>query len=155
GSSPARFPVRTSTSRLNFWPASPIPRRPAIALRNRTWRRVSADLPASIRKGNTSAASRCWWSRQFAIVLPENVTGIDWSSRRLADGQESFMKFAGRNALITGASLGIGRALAIELARQGANVAINFRSHRENAEEVKAEVEKLGRKALLVQADVA
>jgi glucose 1-dehydrogenase len=65
------------------------------------------------------------------------------------------MKFAGRNALITGASLGIGRALAIELARQGANVAINFRSHREKAEEVKTEVEKLGRKALLVQADVA
>src|SRR5262245_59870164 len=65
------------------------------------------------------------------------------------------MKFAGRNALITGASLGIGRALAIELAREGANVAINFRSHREKAEEVKAEVEKLGRKALLVQADVA
>jgi glucose 1-dehydrogenase len=65
------------------------------------------------------------------------------------------MKFAGRNALVTGASLGIGRAVAIELARQGANVAINFRSHRDNAEEVKAEVEKLGRKALLVQADVS
>jgi glucose 1-dehydrogenase len=69
--------------------------------------------------------------------------------------QESLMKFAGRNALITGASLGIGRALAIELAAQGANVAINFRSHRDQAEEVKAEVEKLGRKALLVQADVS
>ena len=65
------------------------------------------------------------------------------------------MKFAGRNALVTGASLGIGRALAIELAGQGANVAINFRSHRDQAEEVKSEVEKLGRKALLVQADVS
>src|SRR5262245_47946723 len=65
------------------------------------------------------------------------------------------MKFAGRNALVTGASLGIGRALAIELARQGANVAINFRSHRDKAEEVQAEIEKLGRKALLLQADVS
>lgn len=65
------------------------------------------------------------------------------------------MKFAKKNALITGASLGIGRALAIELARQGANVGINFRSHRDKAEEVKAEVEKLGRKALLLQADVS
>lgn len=65
------------------------------------------------------------------------------------------MKFAGRNALVTGASLGIGRAVVIELARQGANVTINFRSHREQAEEVKAEVEKLGRKALLIQADVS
>ncbi|HLJ11000.1 MAG TPA: SDR family oxidoreductase [Planctomycetaceae bacterium] len=65
------------------------------------------------------------------------------------------MKFAGRSALVTGASLGIGRATAIELARQGANVAVNYRSHREHAEEVKAEIEKLGRKALLLQADVA
>lgn len=65
------------------------------------------------------------------------------------------MKFAGKNALVTGASLGIGRATAIDLARQGANVAINFRSHRDAAEEVKAEIEKLGRKAILVQADVA
>jgi len=65
------------------------------------------------------------------------------------------MKFAGRNALITGASLGIGRAVAIELASQGANVAINYRSHRDQAEEVQREVEKLGRKALLVQADVS
>lgn len=65
------------------------------------------------------------------------------------------MKFAGRTALVTGASLGIGKAVAIELAREGANVAINFRSHPEQAEAVKAEVEKLGRKAILVQADVA
>jgi glucose 1-dehydrogenase len=65
------------------------------------------------------------------------------------------MKFAGRNALVTGASMGIGAATAIELARQGANVAINFRSHRDKAEGVKAEIEKLGRKAILVQADVS
>ncbi|MGQ0635430.1 MAG: SDR family NAD(P)-dependent oxidoreductase [Planctomycetaceae bacterium] len=65
------------------------------------------------------------------------------------------MKLAGKNALITGASLGIGRGVAIELAREGANVAINFRSHREQAEEVKAQIEKLGRRAILVQADVA
>ncbi len=65
------------------------------------------------------------------------------------------MKLTGKNALITGASLGIGRAMAIELAQQGANVAINFRSHRDQAEEVAREVEKTGRKALLLQADVS
>jgi glucose 1-dehydrogenase len=65
------------------------------------------------------------------------------------------MKFAGKNALITGASMGIGAATAVELARQGANVAINFRSHRDKAEAVKAEIEKLGRKAILLQADVS
>ena len=65
------------------------------------------------------------------------------------------MKLAGRNALVTGASLGIGRAIAINLAKEGANVAINFRSHRENAEEVAVEIEKLGRQCLLLQADVS
>lgn len=65
------------------------------------------------------------------------------------------MKFTGKNALVTGASMGIGAATAIELARQGANVAINFRSHRDKAEAVKAEIEKLGRKAILLQADVS
>jgi len=65
------------------------------------------------------------------------------------------MKFAGRNALVTGASLGIGRAIAIELAKEGANVAVNFRSHREQAEDVAREIEKTGRQALLLQADVS
>ena len=65
------------------------------------------------------------------------------------------MKFKRRNALVTGASRGIGRACAVELAREGANVAINFRSHPEEAEEVAREIRAAGAKALLVQADVA
>ena len=60
-----------------------------------------------------------------------------------------------RNALVTGASRGIGRACAIELARQGANVVVNYRSHAEEAQEVARQIESLGRKALLLQADVA
>lgn len=65
------------------------------------------------------------------------------------------MKLEGRNILVTGASLGIGRAVAIELAREGANVGVNFRSHVDQAAEVVKEIEKLGRKALLLQADVS
>jgi glucose 1-dehydrogenase len=65
------------------------------------------------------------------------------------------MKLKGRNALVTGASRGIGRACAIELARQGANVGINFRSHPEEAEEVAKEVRAAGARALLLQGDVA
>lgn len=65
------------------------------------------------------------------------------------------MKLEGKNALVTGASRGIGRGCAIEMARAGANVAINYRSHANEAREVADEVEKLGRKALLVQSDVS
>ena len=65
------------------------------------------------------------------------------------------MRFSGRNALVTGASRGIGRATALTLARGGANVAINFRSHPDEAAEVCREIESLGRKSLAVQCDVA
>ena len=65
------------------------------------------------------------------------------------------MRFAGRNALVTGASRGIGRAVALGLAREGANVAINFRSHPDEAEAVAQEVRALGGKAILAQGDVA
>ncbi len=57
--------------------------------------------------------------------------------------------------LITGASRGIGRATAIEAARQGANVAINTFRDDAVAAEVVAEVEALGRKAVVFDADVA
>ena len=64
------------------------------------------------------------------------------------------MSLEGKNALVTGSSRGIGRGCAIELARQGANVAINYRSHPDEAAEVQREVEALGRKAIVLQADV-
>ena len=64
------------------------------------------------------------------------------------------MKLAGMNALITGASRGIGRGCAIAMAREGANIAINFRSHPEEAAEVVREIESHGRKAIALQADV-
>lgn len=65
------------------------------------------------------------------------------------------MRFAGRTYIITGASRGIGRGLAVILGREGANVGINFRSHREEAQEVADEVTQAGGKALLLQNDVA
>lgn len=63
--------------------------------------------------------------------------------------------FEGKNALVTGSSKGIGRAVAIELARGGANVTINCSSSRSAAEEVQREIEKLGRKAIIVTCDVS
>ncbi|QDT55351.1 Glucose 1-dehydrogenase 1 [Caulifigura coniformis] len=65
------------------------------------------------------------------------------------------MKLKGRNFLITGASKGIGRGCAIELAKEGANIAINYRSGKKEAEAAAGEIRKLGGKALLLQADVS
>src|SRR6187401_291434 len=61
----------------------------------------------------------------------------------------------GRVAVITGASLGIGRATAIAMGRAGAAVVVNYRSHREQAEEVVQAVRQCGAKAIAVQGDVA
>src|SRR5690625_4413501 len=61
----------------------------------------------------------------------------------------------GKNALVTGSSRGIGRAIALELAKQGANVAVNYAGNEEKAQEVVEEIEQLGVKAIKIQADVA
>ncbi len=61
----------------------------------------------------------------------------------------------GRAAIVTGASRGIGRAIATELARQGCDVIVNFNQSAGAAKEVAADIEKLGRKAVTVQADVS
>jgi glucose 1-dehydrogenase len=65
------------------------------------------------------------------------------------------MKFEGKNALVTGSSKGIGRSIAVELAKGGANVTVNCHSSTDQAEEVAAEIRALGRKALVVAADVS
>ncbi len=61
----------------------------------------------------------------------------------------------GKKALVTGASRGIGKGIALALATQGADVAINYRSKKEEAEKVVAEIKKMGRNSLSVQADVS
>jgi len=61
----------------------------------------------------------------------------------------------GKGAIVTGGSLGIGRAIALELAREGVDVAVNYRRHDREAQEVVAGIEAMGRKGLAIQADVA
>ena len=65
------------------------------------------------------------------------------------------MLLGGKVALVTGASRGIGRAIALRLAQEGAAVALNYAGNVKAAEEVKQEIENAGGKAILVQADVA
>ena len=64
------------------------------------------------------------------------------------------MELAGKVALVTGASRGIGRATALELARRGAKVAVNYVSNRAAAEAVAADAVATGAEALVVAADV-
>jgi len=64
------------------------------------------------------------------------------------------MKLKGRTAVVTGASRGIGRAIALALAEEGADVAVNYISSEAAAREVVEQILKLGRRAMLAQADI-
>ncbi len=61
----------------------------------------------------------------------------------------------GKTAVVTGASRGIGRAIAIKLAKLGANIVVNYRNSVEAVQEVVKEIEALGVKALAVQGDIS
>ncbi len=84
--------------------------------------------------------------RSFAMVSV-NANGNANGNRRGS--------LTGRVALVTGASRGIGRAIAIELAHCGANIALNFRSDAKQAESAAEEIRECGVECLLVQGDVA
>jgi 3-oxoacyl-[acyl-carrier protein] reductase len=64
------------------------------------------------------------------------------------------MDLNGKTAIITGGSIGIGASITIELARAGANTAINYRRHDAEAKHVAKTIEKLGKKCLVIKADV-
>lgn len=64
------------------------------------------------------------------------------------------MKLEGKVALVTGSSQGIGQAIAVRLAQEGADIVIDYRSHAEGAQETLTKVEATGRKGHIVQADL-
>lgn len=65
------------------------------------------------------------------------------------------MRLSGKIVLITGASKGIGRALALGCAREGADVILNYNSDRDGAEAAAQEIHQLGRRAMVIRADLA
>lgn len=65
------------------------------------------------------------------------------------------MELKGKVALVTGGNSGIGAAIVLELAKQGANIVINYRSHPEATQDLEKEVTTLGGQAIGVQADVS
>jgi NAD(P)-dependent dehydrogenase (short-subunit alcohol dehydrogenase family) len=87
---------------------------------------------------------------------PPGVTGR--MRPRPDHGEESYRgsgRLAGRTAVITGADSGIGRAVAIAFAREGADVLISYLDEHEDARETARWVEEAGRKAILVSGDLA
>src|SRR3954447_13902350 len=65
------------------------------------------------------------------------------------------LKLKGQSALVTGASSGIGKAVAIALAKEGARVVVNCSSHPERGQEVADEIKTAGGTAIVYQADVS
>src|SRR5919197_4218662 len=83
------------------------------------------------------------------IILRESGVDVKRHQRR------ERVKLQGKVALVTGASRGIGRAIALGLAAEGAHVALNYVSRPDAAVAVQEAISALGREALPVQADVA
>lgn len=63
--------------------------------------------------------------------------------------------FKGKTAVVTGASRGIGKAIALRLAKEGANIVLNYRKSADAVKDVIKEIEELGAKAIAVQGDVS
>jgi NAD(P)-dependent dehydrogenase (short-subunit alcohol dehydrogenase family) len=89
----------------------------------------------------------------------QEVPGTEEDLQPKADhGEESYRgsgKLEGRKAIITGGDSGIGRAVAIAFAREGADVLISYLNEEEDARETARYVEKAGRKAILVPGDIS
>ena len=80
-----------------------------------------------------------------------------WNVHLVAKGPpyDELMTLIGKKALITGSDQGIGQAIALRLALEGAGVVVNYRANRQGAEETLGRIQKMGRPAAIVQADVS
>jgi len=87
-------------------------------------------------------------------MIYHSLAKLQYGPREM-DKENIMGKLAGRTALVTGGSRGIGRAIVMRCASEGAEVAINYASSQEAAQELADEVKALGRRAEIYQADVS
>jgi 3-oxoacyl-[acyl-carrier-protein] synthase III len=88
-------------------------------------------------------------------VVSLNIKEMNKSMENNGNGSNGARSLTGKVALVTGAGRGIGRAIALELARRGADVALNYRSDTTHAEATANEIRQLGVDCIIVQGDVA
>ncbi len=107
---------------------------------------------------NTFADPKTLYPRPPYSNEPQPVPGFENQMNPAADhGEKSYVgtgRLQGRRALITGADSGIGRAVALAFAREGADVAVSYLSEDDDAAETGRLVEEAGRKAVLVRSDL-
>ncbi len=122
-------------------------------------------ISANIQSANTEAPSVDLIDPRSAYVKPpfrnQKAMSLPGRTRELDPtpdhGEKSYRgsgKLKGLNALVTGGDSGIGRAVSLCFAREGANVAINYLSETEDAEQTSALVQECGAKAILLPGDL-
>jgi NAD(P)-dependent dehydrogenase (short-subunit alcohol dehydrogenase family) len=94
------------------------------------------------------------FEEQQPIPMPGRTRDMNPVPDHGEDSYEGSGRLAGLKAVITGADSGIGRAVAIAYAREGADLVLSYLNEDEDAEETKRHVEKAGRKAVLVAGDI-
>jgi glucose 1-dehydrogenase len=90
---------------------------------------------------------RCNGKRLAEPIAPTSIP--------TSPSEQLLMRLDGRKALVTGSSQGIGQAIALRLAKQGGDVVINYRTHPETADQTVRDIQKMGRRAVAIQADVS
>jgi len=114
----------------------------------------TANHPNVVLVDPRTAFAKPPFSKQKPMTMPGSTSGM---SPTPDHGEESYVgsgKLKGLNALITGADSGIGRAIAIAYAREGANVVINYLSEDADADATKSLVEDAGVRAVVIRGDL-
>src|SRR5215469_13441856 len=89
------------------------------------------------------------------VLLSQGAAASAIRSVKRHQGERGMNELEGKAIIVTGATRGIGRAIALEAARRGASVAFNYLKSAEQAAQLKAEIESLGARSMAFQADVA